>query len=205
MNHKIKPSANKYTTRGSTLIEVLISMLILSIGLLGVAKLQAASMRFSVGSNARAAVAVNLSDFADRMHANPEGDDHAYLFSDTYAAQRSAIAASTVVPAKDCGDANTTCTTDELAAFDLIQLRLALNANMPGSALYIEGCKSEGYVATVMWMDKSYLKDETSKTTQLSKADTCTGTETGIAARTCCPVDAQAPSGVRCTTMTIVP
>jgi type IV pilus assembly protein PilV len=205
MNHIIKHTPQRQSTRGSTLIEVLISMLILSIGLLGVAKLQAASMRFSVGSNARAAVAVNLSDFADRIHANPEGDDHAYLLNDNYATQRASMVANTVVPAKDCGAANTTCTTDELAAYDITQLRLALNANMPGSALYIEGCKSEGYVATVMWFDKGYLKDETSKTTLLSKAETCVGTETGIAARTCCPLDAQAPDGVRCTNMTIVP
>jgi type IV pilus assembly protein PilV len=190
---------------GSTLIEVLVSMLILSIALLGIASLQASSMRFSQGSGARAAVAANLSDFADRIRTNPDAADTAYVLASNYATQRSQLAAGTVTANKNCGDAAVTCTAAELAQYDMTQFRKSLNLNMPGGAVQISGGKSTGYVLTAMWIDKTYLKDELNKTSELETANVCDGTETGIAARNCCPVLTEAPAGVRCTNMTVLP
>ena len=68
---------------GSTLIEVLVAMLVLSIGLLGVAGLAAASLRYSQGGWARASVASGLSDLADRVRTNPGADVTAYVFDTT--------------------------------------------------------------------------------------------------------------------------
>lgn len=57
-------------TRGFSIIEVLVALVILSVGLLGLAALQAEGLRGSSSAIQRTA-AVNLaSDIADRMRAN---------------------------------------------------------------------------------------------------------------------------------------
>lgn len=61
-----KPAAQ----RGSTLIEVLISVLIMSIGMLGIAGLQAFSMSSSHQASQRSQAVVLARDMADRMRAN---------------------------------------------------------------------------------------------------------------------------------------
>jgi type IV pilus assembly protein PilV len=178
---------------GSTLIEALVAILILSIGLLGIAGLQASTLRYSQGGWARAAVASQLSDFADRVRANPGTNVNAYTLTDTYDDQRAAIAA--LVPAVDCDTA--TCTPDELAAFHLVQWRLSLNNSMPGAAAIVTGTRNTGYQATVLWYDKD----------SSDKAEKCDAAYTGLRARNCCPADADVENqaGIRCTNMMVVP
>lgn len=186
---------------GSTLIEALVAMLVLSIGLLGIAGLSAASLRYSQGGWARASISAGLSDLADRVRANPTAGVSAYVFNTTtYANQRTAFDGANVVIGVDCM-ANT-CTAAQLADFHLTEWRIALNRGMPGAAAWVSGQRDEGYQATVMWFDKTFV---TSDGATLDASASCTATMTGIAARQCCPADAQVINGVRCTNMTIVP
>jgi len=55
---------------GMTLIEVLISLLVMSVGILGLAVLQAASISYNAGANQRSHATVLAYDMADRMRAN---------------------------------------------------------------------------------------------------------------------------------------
>jgi type IV pilus assembly protein PilV len=66
--------------RGLTLIEVLVAVVVISIGLLGVAALHLTSLRNSFDANIRSRAALLADDIADRMRANPTaaGND-AYL------------------------------------------------------------------------------------------------------------------------------
>jgi type IV pilus assembly protein PilV len=68
MTHPFPQSA-----RGVTLIEVLIAILIISIGLLGMAGLQAAALKANLGASQRSAATMLASDMADRMRANMAG------------------------------------------------------------------------------------------------------------------------------------
>jgi len=74
MNHRQK---------GFGLIEVLVSMLILAIGLLGIAGLQAQSIRFNHEAYLRTQATVLANDIADRMRANRTVaiDTNSYNFS----------------------------------------------------------------------------------------------------------------------------
>jgi type IV pilus assembly protein PilV len=56
---------------GFTLLEVLIAVLILSIGLLGLASLQANGLRSNFSSYARSQAVILANDMADRIRANP--------------------------------------------------------------------------------------------------------------------------------------
>ncbi len=56
--------------RGTTLIETLVALLVLSIGLLGVAALQMTSLRNNRGAHLRSQAQVMAYDITDRMRAN---------------------------------------------------------------------------------------------------------------------------------------
>lgn len=56
--------------RGATLIETLVALLVLSIGLLGVAGLQMQALRGNHGAHLRSQATMLAHDIADRMRAN---------------------------------------------------------------------------------------------------------------------------------------
>lgn len=206
-NAPITERRRRHAEAGSTLIEALVAMLVLSIGLLGIAGLASASLRYSQGSWARAAVASGLSDLADRVRANPSASETDYRFNATsYEEQREDLEGGEVVIAVDC--LADPCTPAQLAAFHLSDWRLALNRSMPGAAAWVSGQRSTGYLATVMWYDKNFVKDdgvtpEESPTCEVDAAGVIT--DTGIAARVCCPAAADVIDGVRCTNMSVIP
>ena len=59
--------------RGFTLLEVLIAIVIVSIGLLGVAAMQASTLKNAGSSKYRSAAITMTSDMSDRLRANLEG------------------------------------------------------------------------------------------------------------------------------------
>lgn len=61
------------TQKGFTLLEVLVAVVVFAIGLLGIAGLQVAGMRFTHGSQLRAVATMQAENMADRMRANITG------------------------------------------------------------------------------------------------------------------------------------
>jgi len=94
---------------GFTLLEVLIALLVLSIGLLGLAALQTVGLRSNQMATMRTQSVQMAYDMSDRMRANPAGVD----------AQDYVLAATGVVPtiSRDC--AVNECTPAQMAAYDL--------------------------------------------------------------------------------------
>lgn len=58
------------SARGFTLVEVLVALVVLSIGLLGIASLQLSSLRWNQGASARSQATLLAYDIVDRMRAN---------------------------------------------------------------------------------------------------------------------------------------
>ena len=115
MTYRIKHSRNKQ--QGFTLLEVLIALLVLSIGLLGLAALQTIGLRSNEMASMRTTATMLAYDISDRMRANPQGTiDGKYI-----------LAVSGTIP--DC--TSTDCTTTQMATFDLGQWEAAL-ARLPG-------------------------------------------------------------------------
>jgi type IV pilus assembly protein PilV len=66
----VRPSSCRRSAAGFTLIEALVSLLVLSIGLLGLAGLQLTSLRTTHGSALRSQATLLAYDITDRMRAN---------------------------------------------------------------------------------------------------------------------------------------
>lgn len=198
------------TQSGATLIEVLIAVLVLSIGLLGIAGLQAATVRYKINTWSRIAVSDLVADIADRIRANPNAAGtsfgevtaipSSYTLSSSWSSQQ---AATLSLPSPNCNSA--TCTADQRAAFDMVEWRMKVREKIPQGAALMSGTKLSGVNITFMWFDKNYTDKGKASDSALLTSSTCDGTENGAARQTCCPSQASAPAGVRCISFQVIP
>lgn len=76
---KIDTRGNEMTVfrrqNGATLLEVLVAIIVLALGLLGMAGLQAASLRVNQGALQRSQAVLLAYDILDQMRGNPDGAD----------------------------------------------------------------------------------------------------------------------------------
>jgi type IV pilus assembly protein PilV len=66
-----RPSSARRALRGVTLVEVMIALLVLSLGILGMIGLKAAGLRHVTQANSRAVAALHAAEMLDRLRANP--------------------------------------------------------------------------------------------------------------------------------------
>lgn len=114
---KIQFAARRYQ-QGYSLIEVLVSALILSIGLVGVAGVQALALVNNQSAYVRSQATTLAYDLADRMRTNVQGANAG--FYDPAAAALSVSCASAVG-----------CSPQQLAQHDVAEWNAALAANLP--------------------------------------------------------------------------
>jgi type IV pilus assembly protein PilV len=107
---------------GLTLIEVLITIVILAVGLLGMAAMQVVGIRSANGSGFRTQASLLANDIAERMRANPTAiDNNTFLDIDSADIDCSAPPA-TYCSAYFDGDAAVaaaSCTSAQLATYDV--------------------------------------------------------------------------------------
>lgn len=105
---------------GATMLEILISLIILPIGLLGLASLQFSSIKNSLDSTSQSQASWLAYDLAERMHANTQEAQQYYLTNSDFGKCEQ-------LPARFCGgltykdkqeDASV-CSAEEQAEFDV--------------------------------------------------------------------------------------
>lgn len=108
---------------GFTLIEVLVSVFVLALGVIGVAGMQLVAMRNSQQSQYQTVAVQLASELADKMRANAiemkKGASSAFLFS------YDAVTDGTPDPVNSCFS-DTGCTAEQMAAFDIYQWKMQL-------------------------------------------------------------------------------
>jgi type IV pilus assembly protein PilV len=124
--------------RGFTLIEVLVSLLILAIGVLGIIALQFKGLKYSYDANVRSQITFLANDIADKMRLN-------FANADDYVADYEA------------GDAHAACNhgTASDAVNDLNCWYDFVDATLPpGSAANITGPDGGLYTVSLGWTDR---------------------------------------------------
>jgi len=130
--------------RGFTLLEVLIAVVVLSIGLLGIAGLQAVGQRSNHSAYLRSQATALAYDMIDRMRANTAGVlSGAYNAVDTTAGTYSNPGCDTA-----------TCSSSQMAQYDMYEWQQELATQLPtgNGTVTGNGIASE-YTVTVMWDD----------------------------------------------------
>lgn len=189
---------------GATLIEVLVSILLLSLGLLGMMGMHTGALRFEQGAWARSAISGLVADIGDRIRTVTDLAPADLTSVRTYDQEMALIAdASYFVPTVNC--LSSSCTSAQLAEYHRVNWRRNLHRALPGAAGFIQGAGEPGrslaYQAVVAWADKSQVNALGMPTSP----PVCNGTESGVAARNCCPAFVDAPAGVRCVSVLVTP
>jgi type IV pilus assembly protein PilV len=153
-----RASASAASSRGFSLIEVMIAVLVVSLGLLGVAKLEAVSYSSTTVANKRSLAAFEAASLAAAMHVNrgywtntdPAGANitlQGTVFTvATGAANLAASLGTVAAPAGGaiplwtggtCATPGTPCGVTDLAAYDLLNWATSLNAVLPNETATI--------------------------------------------------------------------
>lgn len=129
---------------GFTLIEVLISMLILAIGLLGMAALMMSSLQANQGAALRSTATILTYDIADRMRSN----NATAANSANYATLNPATAA---LPA--CHGSAAGCGAADQVQQDLFEWSANLQAGLPGSNGIIQRINNNNFCVVIFWTE----------------------------------------------------
>jgi type IV pilus assembly protein PilV len=137
------------TQTGFSLLEVLIALVVLSIGLLAHLKVQALGVRASTDANLRTQATFLVNDMMERMRANRETST-----SDTYALIDYAAIDCSADPPKICSEgtagAAVDCTADELAGEDALQWFCSVSSTLPGGNVAV-AFADPSYSIQVSW------------------------------------------------------
>jgi type IV pilus assembly protein PilV len=171
-------STRRRSALGASLIEVLVSIVIASIGLLALAGVNAASIRYTKMSQYRATATQLANDIGERMRANKgvpavaaivgppavaavvataffSGD---YDFDTDFAGQ----ATKATLPAQLCNTSASTCSEAEIAALDLAQWRMLVRDQLPEGSVFLS--RADGGVVAmdvwVAWRDPGVAADD---------------------------------------------
>ncbi len=133
-------------TKGFTLLEILIAMLVLAFGLLGLAGLQTAGLRNNQSAIHRSQATQLAYDIADRMRANT---NNAKLYDSSIYITQAPASATTQT---GCTTIANTCTPTQMAQHDLFEWNRDIADNLPlglGSISVTQPI----YTITISWDD----------------------------------------------------
>jgi type IV pilus assembly protein PilV len=122
---------------GESLVEVIITVIIISIGLLGTASLQIRTLKNLSSSHSISLAAMVAEDFGDRLRANKAGAN--WYIHNSFPTHTSA----------DC--ANTNCNPEQLAAYDIRTWWEQVQKGLPTGSIEVTNPGTNNYQITVRW------------------------------------------------------
>ncbi len=149
---------------GFSLVEVMVALIIICVGLLGIAKLQALMLSSTGASRMRALAALEASSIAATMHADRDywaGTPPATTTVTDTAAGKGITSGDPTLqtsPACQYGQADAPCTAAKVAAFDLQNWLTDMYVTLPGSISTIACAPNTGVVSctiTITWKENT--------------------------------------------------
>lgn len=148
--------------QGFSLIEVLVALLVLAIGLLGLAMLQGQGLKFNTHAYSRSQATTLAYDILDRMRANPDGVGNGFYDVPSQSAAEAAISAFAACKANACNCALNTCDAANLAKYDLglwYEMQADLLPQATGNLSTITRNGNEVTV-TLHWLENGVVKTQ---------------------------------------------
>lgn len=154
--HHYRSHAHNTPQGGFTLLEVLVALLVLSLGLLGLAGLQTMSLKLNTQSYQRTQATMLIDSMIDRMRANPNAVNSGVYNNVVLGASPASYSFSATCP-QSCANA------DDLANYDIHQWLAAIAA--PGmltngrGGISFDGTR---HTVTVTWWESDLeMRQET--------------------------------------------
>jgi type IV pilus assembly protein PilV len=136
-------------SRGFSLIEVMVALIIISVGLLGIAKMQALALSSTGSARLRSLASIEAASLASAMHS-----DRAYWASgaSTVTVTGTTISDATLAAVRGCtgssGTRPTPCTPVQMAAEDLQMWAKAMQTVLPNDSATISCQQAAGTPVT---------------------------------------------------------
>jgi type IV pilus assembly protein PilV len=175
----VKPSRN---CRGFSLIEVLVALIVIAVGMLGIAKMHALALSTTGSAGTRSLVAIEAAGLAAAMHANR---DYWTATPNLVTNVNVAAGVATIDPASALSSATTcatavtswspasSCTTTSLAAYDVQSFGSALAQVVPAANASI-ACQNatppQSCTVTVTWVENIASMNSTTSSAAISSA-----------------------------------
>lgn len=141
LNHPQNSLVRAKKQKGFGILEILITVFVLAVGLLGIASLQTLGFRSSQSSYMRTIAAYKSYEMIDRMRANPSG-----ISAGSY------NAISGIPSASDC--TSSSCSTSQMATFDANQWNTELQGLLPSGQGTVTGAGSGTVFQVVIRWDE---------------------------------------------------
>ncbi|SDH66383.1 type IV pilus modification protein PilV [Pseudomonas panipatensis] len=140
-------SMTRSTNKGFTLIEVLIALLVLAIGLLGMASLTMTSLQGNQSAYLRGQASLLAGDIIERMRGNSA---QALLAQSPYLVS---LTSGNQPSDPDCKGTNDGCTPSQQAAQDIHDWWLNLQASIPGASATISRAGTNQFQIVISWTE----------------------------------------------------
>lgn len=153
-------SANslRFHIKGVSLIEVLIAIVVASIGLLALAGVNTAAIRYTKMSQYRGTATLLANDIGERIRANRLGAG-SYVVGTDFSTQATLPSA----PAKLCDSygGGVPCTAAEVATADLYTWQLRVREQLPNGSVFIAYQNVQNaYDVWLVWRDPAVASDD---------------------------------------------
>jgi type IV pilus assembly protein PilV len=154
--------------RGFSLVEVMVAVIVICVGMLGIAKMQAMSLSNTTTSRLRALAAIESASLASVMHSNRQYWANTVLPFNVVLNTGVVTSSDGVLAAQTTADLatnnaclNVTCTAANLAAFDMARWISSMTALLPNPTATVSCLAQAGVAAppsctiTISWSEKA--------------------------------------------------
>lgn len=171
--------ASRRRVAGASLIEVLVAILVVSLGILAMAGLLGVATRFGKTTEFRSVATLLAADMADRMRANYTGRANYFLNNATLALGAPAAVACANPAA---------CTAAEMSAVDLAAWQATLYKSLPNGTGYISPSDADStlFDLWVIWRDPD------------AEGTNVVGNASNVAGASACPPKFSTAAAPRC-------
>lgn len=112
--------ARMQAVRGATLLEMMVSLFVMGVGMLGVLGLQTQAMRFNHQAYSYSQAVFLAQEILERMRANPiDANNYTFNFDESVSAS------------KNCGSPNASCTPAQLREWDIANWQESIANRLP--------------------------------------------------------------------------